>query len=192
MAAAPLKPFADSSLLEPFREQLDYLAERGQREVDKLIQDGQIGEERSRQVSQQALNVVVGEVIGDISSNPQIQVLIQSQVEIMAAESPSSAQLDELVRKLADNYIDYLNQHPEQVQNLIAGQSLSLTTEIREEINERMVTGDSLLEMLARRLFRRPPREELPGPPPEVKARAAQVRIESDFPILNARQDEPG
>lgn len=192
MAAAPLKPLANSSLFKPIREQVDTLAERGQQELDRLIRDGQIGEERSRQISQKALNTVVGEVIGDISSNPQIQVLIQSQVEIMAAQSPSSAQLDELVRKLADNYIDYLNEHPEQVQNLIAGQSLSLTTEIREELNERMVTGDSLLEMLARRLFRRPPREELPGPPPEVKARAAQVRIESDFPILKAGQDEPG
>jgi polyhydroxyalkanoate synthesis regulator phasin len=190
MAVAPLKPLANSSMFKPIREQVDILADRGQQELDRLIGDGQIGEERSRQVSQEVLNSVIGEVIGDISSNPQIQVLIQSQVEIMAAESPSSPQLDDLVRKLADNYINYLNEHPEQVQNLIAGQSLSLTAQIREEVNERMVTGDSLLEMLARRLFRRPPREELPSPPPEVKALVAQTSIESNYPILKAGQHE--
>lgn len=181
MAVAPFKPLADSSLLQPVREQLDTLAERGQQELDKLILDGQMGEERSRQVTQQVLNKVVGEVIGDISSNPQIQVLIQSQVEIMATESPSSSQLDELVRKLADNYINYLNEHPEQVQNLLAGQSVSLSAQIREEINMRMVTGDSLLEMLARRLFRRPPREQLPIPPPEVSAQATQAITDADL-----------
>jgi len=191
MAVAPLTPLANSSLFKPIREQVDILADRGQQELDRLIGDGQIGEERSRQVSQEVLNSVIGEVIGDISNNPQIQVLIQSQVEIMATESPSSPQLDELVRKLADNYINYLNEHPEQVQNLIAGQSLSLTAQIREEVNERMVTGDSLLEMLARRLFRRPPREELPGPAPEVKARAIQANIEGDFPRLQAGRNEP-
>lgn len=192
MAVAPLKPITDSSLFQPIRERVDSLAARGQQELDRIIQDGQIGEQRSRQISQQVLNTVVGEVIGDISRNPQIQVLIQQQVEILAEESPASPELDELVRKLADNYINYLNEHPEQVQNLIAGQSLSLTTQIREEVNERMVTGDSLLEMLARRLFRRPPREELPGPPPNVKARAAQAIMDSDFPRLSAGKNEPG
>lgn len=214
LAVAPFRPLAESSMLQPLREQVDSLAARGQQELDRMIQDGQLGEQRSRQISEQVLNTVIGEVIGEISSNPQIQVLIQSQVELLAKESPSNPQLDVLVRKLAENYINYLNEHPEQVQSLIrnqgdvyinylnanpesvqtliAGQSLTLTAQIREEVNERMVTGDSLLEILARRLFRRQPREELPGPPPDVKARALQAFMESDLPRLQTGQNEPG
>jgi hypothetical protein len=192
IAIAPLQQIADSTLFQPIRKQVDSLAARGQQELDSIIRDGQIGEQRSRQTSQRVLNTVVGEVIGDISSNPQIGILIQQQVEILAEESPTLPELDELVRKLADNYINYLNEHPEQVQNLLARQSVSLSTQIREEMNVRMATGDSLLELLARRLFRRLPREELSGPPPEVKARAVQTSIGSNIPRLKAGQDESG
>lgn len=191
LAVAPLQPITDSSLFQPIRKQVDSLAARGQQELDRLIQDGQTGAKRSRQVSQQALNSVVGEVIGDISDNPNIQVLIQQQVEILAAETPTIPELDELVRKLADNYINYLNDHPEQVQNLLARQSVTLSTQIREELNERLVTADSLLEMLVRRLFRRTPRQELPGPPPDVKARATKAILDSDFPRMSAGRNVP-
>lgn len=190
IAVAPLQPITDSSLFQPIRKQVDSLAARGQQELDSLMRDGQIGEQRSRQITQKVLNTVVGGVIEDISSNPQIQILIQQQVEIMAEETPGSPQLDELVRKLADNYINYLNEHPEQVQNLVAGQSISLTAQIREEVNMRLVTGDSLLEMLARRMFRRPPRADLPGPPPEVKEANKQSIFESNLSELQPRQNE--
>ena len=53
--------------------------------------------------------------------------------------------------------------------------------EITDEVRERVVTADSALEALARRLFRRPPRAELPEPPPEVQARALAGTLAGRF-----------
>ena len=131
---------------------------------------------------------------------------------MIAKESPSNPQMDELVRKLSDSYINYLQEHPEQiqtfvraqgdnyivylnqnpepVQELVAGQSMSLTSQILDEVNTLLVTIDSLLEMMTRRLFRRAPRDELPGPPHEVRARAVQYQMKSDIQGSGSSQNE--
>lgn len=51
------------------------------------------------------------------------------------------------------------------VQEVIQTQSLGLVDELIEEIRERTVTGDDVLEKLPRRIFRRTPREQMPPPP---------------------------
>jgi len=55
---------------------------------------------------------------------------------------------------------------------LIAGQTLGLTSEIADEVRERTVTADSVVEMFVRSLLRRPPRQDLPDPPSGVKQQA--------------------
>ena len=75
----------------------------------------------------------------------------------------------------------YLNAHPEQVQNLVQGQTIGMTTEIMNEVRERAVTADSVVEMLVRRVLGRKQREQLPEPPPEVQRRAEVARLPSDF-----------
>ncbi|MCA9951612.1 MAG: hypothetical protein KDE48_18305 [Anaerolineales bacterium] len=68
--------------------------------------------------------------------------------------------IDEFIEDLADN---------EELQDLVAQQSLGLASEVRDEIRERTVTGDNVLEGIVRRIMRRTPRAELPIPPPEVQ-----------------------
>jgi hypothetical protein len=80
-----------------------------------------------------------------------------------------------------DMYLGYMATNPE-VQDLITLQSTGMANEIVEEVRERTVSADMLLEALARSLLRRPPRSTLPPPPPEVQKKvksAAQTR-ESD------------
>ena len=74
--------------------------------------------------------------------------------------------VDEFINRLADN--------PE-VQELVAQQSLSLAAGVRDEVRERTVTSDNVLEDIARRILRREPRPELPEPPPEVRRWAGDL-----------------
>lgn len=74
-----------------------------------------------------------------------------------------------------DSGVDYLAENPK-IQEIIQGQSLSLAEEAIEEVRERAVSGDNFIEGFFRRLLRRQPRRELPGPPPEVRARAISGR----------------
>ena len=89
--------------------------------------------------------------------------------------------LQKLIRLNGDDYITYLNANPEQVQNLVQGQTIGMTTEIMNEVRARTVTADSTLEMFVRRILGRKQREELPLPPPEVQRRADVARLPSDF-----------
>ncbi len=203
---SPFKPLLHNSLTRSTESSYNSLVTRGEREIGGTVRLGQVEEQRSRQMAQDIFNRVVGQVIHNLSDNPQITVLIQTQVNELARSQEEIPELDDLVGKLAgnyltylqehpeqleglirkagDSYLDYLHENPEQVQDLIQGQSLTLTAEIRDEVRERMVTGDSFLEMLARSLFRRSPRAKLPGPPPEVRARAGASRLPGDFKRL--------
>jgi hypothetical protein len=74
-----------------------------------------------------------------------------------------------------DETIDYLGDMPG-VQELITTQSTSLAGEVIEEVRERTVAADILLEGFARSLFRRKPRYQLPPPPPAVQMSAVTLR----------------
>ena len=53
-------------------------------------------------------------------------------------------------RSLGDRYIAYLNEHPDDVQNLVQGQAVGMASEIRDQVRTLTVTGDTVLEALAR------------------------------------------
>lgn len=209
---SPFKPILNNPVTRSSEQRYNSLVARGEQEIGGVVRLGQIEEQRSRQMAQDIFDGVVGQVVQRLSNNPQVTVLIQTQINQLASPEANSAQLDALVEKLAGNYINYLTEHPEQVralirdqgdeyigylhenpeqvQDLIQGQSLSLSAEILDEVRERMVTMDSFLELLARSLFRRSPRAELPGPPPQVRARAGVSRLPGDFKRLEGTSDE--
>jgi hypothetical protein len=59
--------------------------------------------------------------------------------------------------------MDQLGQAPA-LQDLVRKQSAGLTQDALDEVRVRTVTGDLLVESLARRIFRRAPRNTLEGP----------------------------
>jgi len=209
---SPVKRVVDSSTFEPVRSKLDKLIARGETEVDDWIQTGLSQEAPAREAARNVVDPLINDVVGYLSTHPAIQKLVKDQIEQLARESPELPQINVLVRVLADNYITYLNENPEQVkalvqnqadvyidhlqenpeqvQDLVQGQSVSMLGEITDEVRERVVTADTALEALIRRLFRRPPRAELPEPPPMVQARALQARLPEDFPRLEAMRHD--
>jgi hypothetical protein len=66
--------------------------------------------------------------------------------------------------------MDYIAENPE-IRDLVQTQAIGFTEEIAIGVRERSITADNVLDGLLRKLFRRTPRSELPGPPQEVQER---------------------
>jgi hypothetical protein len=163
---------------------LDYISTHPQ--VDKMITDklDKFLPMLSENVAVQKLvRKQVDAILPTLIKDPTIQLLIQEQANtyLDSLSTTLHPKLQALIRQQGDDYITYLNAHPEQVQNLVQGQTIGMTTEIMNEVRERAVTADSTIEMIVRRILGRKQREELPLPPPEVQRRADVARLPSDF-----------
>lgn len=69
--------------------------------------------------------------------------------------------------------MDQLAEAP-QLQNLVRKQSAGLSQEMMDEVRERTVSGDLLVEQVARSLLRRAPRRTLPPPPTALEGEEAE------------------
>jgi hypothetical protein len=163
---------------------IEYLSTHPQ--VDKLILDKidkvlpLLG---SNPAVQKLVRQQVDAVLPTLAEDPRIQELIRKQATTYLAQLGKAVDpnLQAVIRTHGDDYVEYLNAHPESVQNLVAGQTIGLTTEIMNEVRERAVTADSVVEMIVRRVLGRKQRDQLPPPPPEVQRRAEAARLPSDF-----------
>jgi len=104
----------------------------------------------------------------------------EQQVNRWVALGHIEEQRSEELAKIAfdgtnDMYLAYLGENPE-IRDLLQAQSTGLANEMVEEVRERTVSTDTLLEGKVRALLRRAPRAALDAPPPEVRRRATTVR----------------
>lgn len=121
-------------------------------------------------------------ILPQLIEDGAVQALIRTQAaQYLAYLLENPDQLQPLIRQQGDIYIDYLNEHPTEVQALVQGQSISLAGQMRDEMRERTVTGDSVVDAIVRSILRLKPREELPPPPAEVQRRAESGKLTSDF-----------
>ena len=79
-----------------------------------------------------------------------------------------------------DSSIDYLSTNPD-IQELVQYQSTNLLNDLIEEVRERAVTVNTVMEGWVRKILHLAPRCEIPGPSPEVR-RGANL-----FPSTNKR-----
>lgn len=75
---------------------------------------------------------------------------------------------EEALQETVDWVMDYVAQNP-QIRDLVEQQAVGFADEVTVGARERMITGDSILEGVFRRLFGRTSRDELPGPPAVVQ-----------------------
>ena len=124
----------------------------------------------------------VAAVLPALANDPAVQTLIRAQAgQYIQYLNDNPDDVQTLIRTQGDTYIDYLNAHPTSVQNLVQGQSLSLASQVRDEVRERTVTADGLVDLVVRNVLRLKPREELPAPPAMVQRRAETAHLPSDF-----------
>ena len=146
--------------------------------MERWTDIGRIEEPAGREMVQELTPQLIDDVVTAFADNEAIQELIRVQAgDYLAYLQDTPKELDGLVQNVGDRYVKYLNdENPDDIQELIAGQTLGMTAEIADEVRERTVTADSVVEMFVRSLLRRPPRQDLPEPSPEVKQRATYKR----------------
>ena len=104
------------------------------------------------------------------------QELVDQWVQIGKVEEVHSRELVKTATlTTVDTSIDYLSTNPD-VKDLVQSQSTSLINEIIEEIRQRTVSGDTLVEGIVRAVLHLIPRHNLPEPPLEVRMRAVRIR----------------
>jgi hypothetical protein len=200
------RPITNSFLFRPLWVPVRSIVTRSEARRARYDQVGRSEEQRSRKLAGEVTGLLIEDIVDYVGDNPGVKTLIDTQVERLLPELVADATiqallveqlgtwiaglttraetLDPLVRELGDRYIAYLNEHPQDVQNLVQGQAVGMATEVRDNVRTVTVTGDTFLETLARGLFRRTPREDLPPPPPEVRQRLEPGRLVDDVRYL--------
>jgi hypothetical protein len=135
-------------------------------------------------------NEMISPLVRTLGANPMIkpvnrrfdQLVARGQAEVDRwvktgrSELGHSRQLVKIATtETVDASLEYLSKS-EDVTELVQQQSTGLAAEVIEEMRERTVSGDHLLESIARSLFRRKPRGALPPPPLEVREGAIRKR----------------
>jgi hypothetical protein len=125
------------SVLSPARRRYEQLVSRGEAELARWVALGRVEDAHSRALAQVAFD------------------------------------------KTVDEYIEYLTTNPE-VQELVQQQSTGLANEVIEEVRERTVSIDNLLEGMTRSVLRRMPRAVLPAPPETLRMSASPHHLQKN------------
>lgn len=133
----------------------------------------------SRPLTHNALTRPFQRRIDRLAARGQTQVA--RWIEDGRATEPRSRALARMTyNEIVNDFINHLAENPE-VQALVTKQSLGLASEVRDEVRERTVTADNVVESLVRRILRREPRASLPEPDPIVQEWATRrLRSGSD------------
>jgi len=137
LLSPPLAFLRKRWILKPFYHRFDHWVERGQYEVERWQEIGKIEESHSKELLKAATAVTVDDTIDYLSTNPDLQELVQTQ-------------------------------------------STSLINELIEEVRERAVTINTVVEGMIRKILGLTPREYIPGPPAEIRRWAHLIPTSMD------------
>jgi hypothetical protein len=174
-----LDPVLRSRLFKPIRLPSQYLLDRGVQELERWVTIGRAEEQQSRELTRRLMMIPVEDIVAYLRTNPELEQLVQAQAQSLLDELAEDPSLSTVIRKQGDLYVDHLHDHPQTVQELVRGQSAGLAEEVANSVRRRTVSADDLLERFVRTVLRRPPRRDLPDPPPEVLEQAQPQRDES-------------
>jgi hypothetical protein len=170
--AALLRPLTRSRVMDPVRVPYEFLVERGSQELERWTAAGRAEEQRSRERLRQVTMVPVEAIVTYLRENPELEQLVRRQAESLLAQLGQDPQLSSLIQQQGDRYVEHLQENPESIQELIRGQSIGMAQEVANTVRRRTLRADDLLERFIRTVLVRTPREQLPDPPAEVRARA--------------------
>ena len=100
-----------------------------------------------------ALERLVAKVVTGLETSPALQALVDREVDRVLAALRESDALRKVIRGQADDYLEYLAEHSENVQRVVQGQSRGVARELQESIREQVMTLDDVLESWARRVL---------------------------------------
>jgi hypothetical protein len=114
----------------------------------------------------QLLDGAAGSYLTHLEQNPQqLDGLVQTVAErFLSSIEENPAPVESVVQFVGDRYMDHLTENPDSVQELLAGQSADIATEIVMEVREQAVTFDQRIDKIVRNIFRLKPRTDTPVP----------------------------
>jgi hypothetical protein len=197
-------------LMPPLRWGLQRWVTNHEADLERWISIGRSESNRSRSLARGLLGGTIDQVVSYLGGSNQVDSLVQTlagdYLQYLQAHPEEAEGLVQalagsylthleqhpevvapLINSQADDYIDRLQENPEKVQTLIQGQSTGLAAELLEEVRERTVSADNVIEMLVRSILKRSARQELPEPPYQVQQRAERAILPSDY---KTRQEE--
>ena len=186
-------PFTRLPLMRPANRIWGSYQDKMTAVIEQFIEKGRQEEPYSKAMAQDLLPEIIDDTLVATSEHVDgVQVLVRDQVsKYLAYAMEHPEELEALVQLIGDRYLEYLKEeNPEALQAIIQGQSLSLAGEVTDELRARTVTADSIVEMFMRSLLRRPARQELPMPPPEILRHARMSTKEMVWQRNVAKKEE--
>ena len=98
-----IKPFTSNRFLKPVMNRYDLLAQRGQDEVERLVNVGKLEYQHSYRLAKTAFQSTINESINTLADNPEIHNLIETQGVGLANEVIEETRERSVT---ADNFID--------------------------------------------------------------------------------------
>lgn len=97
------------------------------------------------------------------------QARVNRWVELGRTHEPGARRIArKTYLEIVDEFIGHLAKN-EELADLVQEQGMGLASEAVDEFRSRTVSADAIAENLVRRILRRPPRQELPGPPEDIR-----------------------
>jgi hypothetical protein len=124
------------------------------RHLDRLAERGASQRTRWRQRAEQTARTAVSTV----ATSPVIDRVVDGQLERV---------LRPVVLAVLDDVLSLLEKEPERIQTLIRGQRESMVDELVGRLRAGAQAGDTAVDRMSLRVFRRGSRAE-PGPPPDL------------------------
>ena len=103
-----------------------------------------------------ALEQLATHVVTELERSPAVDALVDRQVERVLRALEKSDVVAALVQEQASRYLAHLEEHPERIRGLVQGQSRSAARELADGLRERALAADDAVDVLVRRLLRRP------------------------------------
>lgn len=119
-------------------------------------------------------NRVTGIVMGPIDRAFDRLVIrgqkrVNDWVELGRTQEPGARRIArKTFEEVIDEFIGHLAENKE-LADLVQNQGMGLASEAVDEFRSRTVSADAIAENIVRRILRRPPRQELPRPPEDVR-----------------------
>lgn len=97
------------------------------------------------------------------------QKRVNAWVELGRTQEPGARRIArKTFQEVIDEFIGHLAENKE-LADLVQNQGMGLASEAVDEFRSRTVSADAIAENIVRRILRRPPRQELPQPPENVR-----------------------
>jgi len=160
-----IDPLTDNFLMRPVKNRYLEIKTQADETLQRWFELGRSEDPQARAIARATTNQIIDRVVEHLESSDSTEALVRTQADAyiqFMLENPDLA--NTLVEAQADQYLQHVQENPELMQALIQDQSLGMAAELMDEVRERTVTADTIIERFVRGIFRKQPRTSETSP----------------------------